>query len=216
MPIKIKNSNDVHTNGIKVIVYGKAGVGKTVLCSTAPKPIIISAEKGLLSLVGKNIPYIEVKSIADIQEAFDYTKNNAAYETICLDSISEIAEVVLAELKKTTPDGRQAYMKLAEAMNPMMRNFRDIQKNVVFTAKMRVREDEMTNVSYREPMMPGQVLPNNIPYLFDEVFYMDMDKKGERKLITEAGISHIAKDRSGKLDKSEVPNLLMIFDKIIK
>ena len=105
MKINIKSTKDIATDhGIKAVVYGFSGVGKTVLCSTAPKPIILSAEDGLLSLHGKDIPFIEVKSIQDIGNAFDFLKNNGDYETICLDSLSEIAETVLNEFKKENKD----------------------------------------------------------------------------------------------------------------
>ena len=71
-------------------------MGKTILCSTAPNPIIISAEKGLLSIADKDIPILEITSISELQQAFNIVKKGA-WETVCLDSISEIAEVVLAE-----------------------------------------------------------------------------------------------------------------------
>ena len=43
--------------GVKVLVYGAPGAGKTRLCATAPKPFILSAESGLLSLRKEKLPY---------------------------------------------------------------------------------------------------------------------------------------------------------------
>lgn len=215
MAIKIQSSKDFHVNGIKCVVYGSSGVGKTVLCSTAPRPIIISAEQGLLSLASLDIPYVEVNSIKDIGDAFDMLKSHADYDTICIDSLSEIAEVVLADFKKTVADGRQAYMKIAEALGALIKNFRDLKgKNVVFVAKAKRVEDEETGSNVYEPFMPGKVLPFQLPYLVDEVFYYEMDRKGERKLCTKASRKFTAKDRSGKLDEFEAPDLNVIFNKI--
>ena len=56
--------------GVKVLVYGKAGSGKTRRCATAQKPLIISEEAGLLSLREYDIPVIEIKSIIDRERAF--------------------------------------------------------------------------------------------------------------------------------------------------
>ncbi len=206
MPISIKSTSDVKVNGIKAVVFGFAGSGKTRLCSTAPKPIIISAESGLLSLADQDIPYIEVKTIKDIGQAYGMIKDNDEFQTICIDSISEITEVVVAEFIRDPDikDGRQAYGKLSEAMMPLIRNFRDIRgKNVIFTSKARRFEDELTGRVVIEPMLPGRVVPTNLPYMVDELFYMDVDRKGNRILVTgpEGGI--IAKDRSGKLAKKE-------------
>lgn len=216
MKVNIQSTKDIATDhGIKAVIYGFSGVGKTVLCSTAPKPIILSAEGGLLSLHGKDIPFIEVKTIKDIGNAFEYLKNNDEYETICLDSISEISETVLTEFKKEAKDGRQAFMHLATAVTALIRNFRDLpNKNVVFIAKAKKVVDEESGTSSIEPYAPGQVIKFNIPYLVDELLYFDIDRKGNRQLATKANRKYSAKDRSGTLDEFEKPNLSDLFNKI--
>ncbi len=218
MPINIKSTKDVTTNGIKAVLYGFAGVGKTVACSTAPRPIIISAESGLLSLADVDMPYIEVKTVKDIGQAYEFLKKNGDYNTICLDSISEITEVVIAEFLKDPEvrDGRQAYAKLAEAMMPMIRKFRDlIGKNVVFTSKAKRFEDELTGRVVVEPMLPGRVVPANLPYMVDELLYLDVDRRGERFFQCQPKAGILAKDRSGKLDDKEQPNLTHLFEKML-
>lgn len=216
MNINIRSTKDLAAeHGIKTVVYGFSGVGKTVLCSTAPKPIILSAEGGLLSLAGTDIDFIEVKTIKDIGAAFEYLKKDTEHDTICLDSLSELAEVVLEEFKKTNKDGRQAYMQLSQSFGALIRNFRDLpNKNVVFVAKAKRETDEETGTSSIEPFLPGQVLKFHLPYQVDEVFYMDVDRKGVRSINTSATRKFHAKDRSGKLNDKEEPNLMAIFDKI--
>jgi hypothetical protein len=70
--IQILKTGGVHTNGVKMLVYGNAGAGKTSLCATLPTPIIISAEAGLLSIQSADLPYIEIKSIDDLREAYTW------------------------------------------------------------------------------------------------------------------------------------------------
>ena len=215
MAIKIQSTRDCHVDGIKAVVHGSSGVGKTVLCSTAPKPIIISAERGLLSLSQMDVPFIEVNTIKDVGDAYNMVKDHADYDTICLDSLSEIAETVVYTFKKEAADGRQAYMKLAEAMGALIKNFRDIKgKHVVFIAKSKRIDDEESGTWQMEPYLPGKVLPFQLPFLVDEVFYYDMDRKGNRQLMTKANRKYIAKDRSGVLDEIEPPNLSEIIKKI--
>lgn len=219
MPIEVKKTNTVRADGIKAVIYGPAGVGKTVLCATAPKPIIISAEQGLLSLADKDVDFVEVKTLTQIHEAYEFARKSD-YETICLDSLSEIAEVLLAEFKKEERDGRQAYMKLATALNAMIRNFRDIKgKNVILTAKVRTLEDENTGLVSYVPSMPGKVLPDSLPYITDLVLPMRVGKSkdgGYRYLQTQPDLNWTAKDRSGKLDKMEKPDLTELFNKILE
>jgi len=216
MKINIKSTKDIALDhGIKCVVYGFSGVGKTVLCSTAPKPIVLSAESGLLSLSKVDIPYIDICTIEEIGASFEFLKNNDDYETICIDSLSEIAETVLNEFKKESKDGRQAYMQLASSVTNLIRNFRDIpNKNVVFIAKAKHMVDEESGSSSIEPYAPGQVIKFQLPYLTDQVFYMDIDRKGNRMLATKATRKYTAKDRSGMLSELEEPDLSKIFDKI--
>lgn len=226
MKININHTSDIHTSGIKCVVYGESGVGKTVLCSTAPAPFIISAEQGLLSLAGKNIPYVEATNIKQIGDIYSWLVNSEEsdiYETICIDSLSELTSVCLLEIKNKMIsesdtgkiDARQSYGKLAESIGTMIRKFRDIQnKNVVFVAKQKRIEDDESGTSTFQPFLPGKVLPFDLPYLVDEVFCMRVSRKGARYIQTSAERKYPAKDRSGKLDAEEQPDLTSIFNKI--
>lgn len=222
MAINIKSTKDVTTSGIKCVLYGGSGTGKTVMSATAPNPIIISAEKGLLSLADHDIPYIEVDTVKSIGEAYKYCVESE-YETIVLDSLSEITVTALSEFKKTMIaesssgkiDARQAYGKIAESIGTMIRNFRDMDgKNVILIAKERRYEDEDSGIVTFEPYMPGKVLPFDLPYLVDEVFCLQISRKGERYVQTLADRKRPCKDRSGKLDDNEHPNFTDIFNKI--
>jgi len=218
MPIEIKSTKNVKVNGIKMVVYGSAGSGKTRLMATAPNPIIISAEMGLLSLADYDLPYIEVKTLEDVSAAYTYLKNNEDYDSICIDSLSEIAEVLLEKLKVGAKDKRQAYGVIAEKLGAMIRKFRDIKgKNVVFTAKQRTREDENTGLISIMPSLPGKVLPEALPYFTDLVLYIKIKPNKDnpiRQLQTFSDHQIIAKDRSDKLEKFEELDLTALFNKI--
>lgn len=206
MAIKIQKTSDIEDQGVKCVVYGGAGVGKTRLCATAPRPIIISAESGLLSLKDVDCDFIEISKLKDLDEAYKYLKSSEDYDTICLDSLSEIAEVVLAELIPGHKDKRQAYGEMAEAIMPMLKRFRDIKgKNVVFTVKMIQVQDEDSGKVTQELFIPGKVLGNQIPYLVDELFLLEVDRKNVQIMNTKPGRSFFAKDRSGALDAIEKP-----------
>ena len=218
MPIEIKSTNTVGINGIKCLVYGDAGVGKTMLASTADNCIIVATEQGLLSLRKFDLPYIEVNTIKDLSDSYALCKKSE-YKTIYVDSLSEIAEKALTNLKKTGEfrDMRQAYGAMADEIMAIIRMFRDIpQKNVVVTSKLIRRTDEDTGITTFEPGLPGKVLPYNLPYMFDLVLCLQRDKKGERFIQTDGNSKIIAKDRSGTLEFKEKPDLNHIFNTILK
>lgn len=221
MAISLKRTGGLSANGIKLVVYGPSGAGKTTLIKTLPNPIILSAESGLLSIQDSDLPYIEITSMEDLTEAFKWASESEEakhFESIALDSISEIGEVVLNHEKKLTKDPRQAYGALSEQMTDIIRAFRDLPaKNVYFSAKMEKSQDEMGRLLYN-PSMPGKSLTQALPYLFDEVLALrverDADGAVQRALMCESDGLWLAKDRSGKLDAWEAPDLGAVISKI--
>lgn len=224
MTINIHSTRDVAFSGVKLLVYGAAGVGKTSLIATAPAPIILSAEAGLLALSRHDLPVITVDTIEALREAHDWLASDDAeatkYETVCLDSISEIAEVVLSVEKREAKDPLQAYGAMQEQVAEIIRAFRDLpRKHVYFTAKLEKSQDEMGRILY-SPSMPGNKLGQNLPYFFDEVLALRVEKGQDgalvRALQTQTDGVWMAKDRSGVLDAWEDPNLQTIIDKITR
>lgn len=224
-------------NGVKLLVYGDAGMGKTVLTATLPSPVLISAESGALSLKKKNLerlfgpnnpyitynmPIIEVKNVDDLTQAYNWCANAAEarqFHSISLDSVSEIAEVVLNNAKRQVKDPRQAYGELMEKMETLVRAFRDLpRRHVYFAAKMEPMKDANGVIRFG-PSMPGQKLGPNIPYFFDEVFRLGVNKDGKgqefRFLQTQPDLQYVAKDRSGALAAVEFPHLGNVITKIL-
>ena len=209
--------------GIKCLVYGKSGADKTKLAATAPAPIILSAESGILSRREFQIPMIQIKTVADLTEVHQWALNSAEakqFATIYIDSISEIGEVVLANAKAQVKDPRQAYGELLEKMMATIKAFRDLPgKNVVMAAKQEPIKDEMTGIVQYGPSMPGSKLGPQLPYLFDEVFRLGVGKTPQgveyRFLQTGPDLQYDAKDRSGSLDPVERPDLSFVFSKIL-
>lgn len=210
--MKLISTKDVHVNGVKILMYGASGAGKTTLIKTLPNPFIISSESGLLSLADMDIPAAEISTEADLKEAYEYAKNSD-YEAICLDSISDIAESILSEYKGKFSDGRQAYGALGDVMGTYLRKFRSLDKHVYVTAKE--GKSDVNGVNINAPSMPGTTLTNNIAYIFDEVLRLESNKKGERIVHTRASFTQVCKDRSNKLDKTEAPDLGAIIKKIM-
>jgi phage nucleotide-binding protein len=210
-------------HGVKMLIYGTSGVGKTTLCATAPQPIILSAEAGLLSLRKFQIPVIEIRTVDDLTEAHRWCQQAAEarqFSTVCIDSITEIGEVVLANAKRQVKDPRQAYGELIEKMMTTIKAFRDLQgKHVYMAAKAEPVKDEMTGVVRYMASMPGSKLGPQLPYLFDEVFRLGINKtpQGEqyRFLQTQPDLQYDAKDRSGALDPIEPPDLNHVISKIL-
>jgi phage nucleotide-binding protein len=221
MAINVKTTGSLSANGVKVLVYGQAGAGKTSLIKTLPSPIVLSAEGGLLSIQDADLPFIEITSMTELQEAYTWLTSSdeaKAYKSVALDSISEIAEVCLNTEKKATKDPRQAYGAMQEQMADIIRAFRDLPgRHVYMSAKLEKTQDEMGRVLY-SPSMPGNKTGQALPYFFDEVLALRVEKDGDgntqRALMCDSDGLWLAKDRSGKLDAWEAPDLSAVIAKI--
>lgn len=218
----ITSTNQINrSHGVKVLLYGKSGVGKTSTAKTCPDPLIISAEKGLLCLQGVDIPVIEIANQANLVEVYNWLKSSQEskkYQTVFIDTITEVGEVVLSRTKAVVKDPRQAYGQLSDSMISMIKDFRDLpNRHVVMIAKQELIKDSI-GVIATGAGMPGNKLGPALPYLFDEVFHMGVgllpDQTTYRYFRTSADELSEAKDRSGKLAEIEPPDFSHIFKKI--
>ena len=218
MAVKFTTTKAAATsNGIKVLVHAPAGAGKTRLCATTgelDKTLIISAEAGLLSIREHDIAVAEVKTLDDVREVYATLQREPnRFRWVCLDSISEIAEVVLTHEKKQTKDPRQAYGALIEKTIDLIKSFRDLPVNVYMSCKQQRDED-----GRYFPALPGGKLAQGIGYLFDEVFALQTmrgdDGSVKRALLCRDDPRYEVKDRSGALETYEPADLSALAKKI--
>lgn len=211
--------------GLKVLVYGAPGVGKTVLCSTTGEPdrtVILSAEGGLISLRKHRIQTWVIESFEDMRTAYEQIRDAGKFTWVCLDSVSEIAEQCLVGEKRRTSDGRRAYGEMADSMFRLLRAFRDLPINVYFSCKLGAEQGQVGEEgrSGFGPLLPGRQLAEGVPYMFDLVFALRVAPDGEDKtkvtrwLMTQPDGRWTAKDRSGELSPWELPDLGAIARKI--
>ena len=226
--MKLTSTKDAASSGIKALVYGLSGIGKTALAATTgdlANTVIASAENGLLSLREYDIDVQVIDTIDDLYSLWDWLTTDPAglsKKWLIVDSISEIAEVILINQKKVTVNGklvdpRQAYGAMQDQMIALIRAFRDLPLNVVMIAKCEKAQDENGRM-LNYPSTPGNKLGQQLPYLFDEVWAMRIQKDASgidhRVIQTQPCFNWTAKDRSGALDDLEKPNLAEILAKI--
>ncbi len=220
--MQIQNTNKISAkDGIKALVYGPSGVGKTRLAITAEKPFIFSAEKGLLSLKSHNIPYIDISTYAQMIEAYKWFvgSNESKYVgTLFLDSLTEIAQVILGEEQKANKDPRKAYMAMQTSVYELIRNFRDMKgRNIVLICWEQMIEYGLSKKAC--PVIPSEKLLAALPYFWDLVLHHHHGRTAQG-LVYQAFHTKdcdwwTAKDRGGKLDEIEEPNLTKLFLKAV-
>lgn len=222
--INPKTTRTISIDGLKIALFGESGAGKTFQIASLDSPIIISAEKGLLTLqmLGVDIPYIEVHSFEELCEAYSYItaeENIGTWKTLVIDSVSEVAEVVLADNKKTSKDPRKAYSDMMDDVMDAIRGFMNIPgKDIVMIFKSGRIADADTGRTAYSPYTPSDKFAAKMPYLFDEVLAVrsqkDADGNIQRYIQTVNDGNWNCKDRSGILEPYEVADLGAIIRKI--
>jgi len=138
---------------LKVVVYGRAGAGKTTFASTFPKPILLidASEQGTDSILDvKGVDVLRLANWDDINDAYWYVVKSKKYKTVVIDTISNVQDFaikhVLAENNKSDEEvggwgtmSRKDWGKVSTLMKTEMLNFRDIPGvNIVFIAHDRI------------------------------------------------------------------------------
>lgn len=205
--------------GAKSIVYGAPGTGKTPILNTAPRPVLCCVEPGMLSMRSSNVPTWEAYTPAATDEFFEWvlkSKEADAFDTIAVDSVSQMAEVFLTHELKTNKDGRMAY---GEMSRKIMKHMNDLyfakNKHCYLICKQAI--EEVGTIKLLRPFFPGKDLNVKVPHLFDLILHLDkvnIPGYGVQKAFrTTSSFDVLARDRSGKLAEFEPPNLTDIFNK---
>ena len=228
-----KASDLANHYGVKSIIYGTPGSGKTPLVATAPRPVALICEPGMLSMRGCSIPCFEAYTQSAIDEFFKWaltSKEMSNFDTLCIDSISNIAEIVLAEKLKKMKHGMQAYGAMSEYVyNKACELYYLKNKHVVMIGKQGSFENGKTTmiqdgtvitepVMQMRPYFPGKELNIKMPHLFDNVMQLTRISiqgfnEPQRALRTRECSEAFARDRVGNLAEFEQPDLTALFKK---
>lgn len=232
--MKIQNTDTVHQNKVKMVIYGASGSGKTSSIKTLDhsKTLVISAESGLLALVGTKIDFVDISTddagkvlgfegrIARLNEVMKFLATDAAkkkYDTVVVDSLTEIGECIAGYWKEKITDKAKAFElwgSIGQTQIKFIKEMRDIPHyNVVFICLEELDKDEQSRRFYG-PDIPGNSAKNFLMPAFDEVFRLVVEQNGTRYFQTQPLQSVKAKDRSGKLSPQEPVDLGVLLKKI--
>lgn len=199
MEIKTYDPQDHY---IKALIYGPSGAGKTRFAGTAEisKSVFASAEGGLLSIAALKPNYTDIKSVGDLVDMYNLLKKGEhKYDTVIIDSISEINEIIKSEIEKK--NGRSMQLQdwgdLGKKIRDIFRKFRDLPMHVIFIAQ----EQYLTDADKIEKIVPALngKSASDIAYFMDIVGYAHVDADGKEWIETGANRRYYTKDRSGKI-----------------
>ena len=234
--MKIESTRNVAAQKIKALVAGPSGAGKTYsiasLLEAGYTPLVASFEAGLMSLsgAGKSVDFIDGTKDEDgktipkedrakrLKEIFQFLKTPecaAKYDTIVLDSVTEISQCLYDGLKKEFPDRKDSlvlYGELGQRSREVLKAFRDLDYHVVMTCLTKIDKDDNGRRFVAFDMIGS--ISDKLLQFFDGVYYIRVTPEGKREFVCNATDAISAKDRSSKLSAVEL-SLGGIFQKIL-
>jgi len=217
---------------LNLLIYGHPGAGKTYLAGTAEdhpmtSPVLVlDVEGGTVTLrKRKGIDVIQVRSPQHMKEIHDELRvnNNGHYKTVVIDSITELQKLdmreVMREMLQKRPDrdpdvpDKREWGISGEHIRRIIRAYRDLEMNTIFTALMVDYKDEKTGQVTFSPSLPGK-LRNEVPGFIDIVGYLYVMVEGgeiNRRIQLQPTQKVMAKDRTdalgGFLDNTTIPDM---------
>lgn len=199
----MKNLKDYYLTDlppIRGLIIGDTGTGKTNFLGTCPKNLILDIDKGGLTLrndkISKGYPiyqYSETgrpqKVSTQIKEILDGIFKNEfgdEFETISIDSLTELSEMLLWEammfpagggISRNPTDSKAEwddYRRVKSILKEFSRYFKDISrtKNLFVTCGTSIEQSELTGAIIGGPTIVGSY-SKIVGYDFDVIMYME-------------------------------------------
>ena len=199
--VSVRSTQDVGMPWINALLYGRSGIGKTVSLATSPLPIVISAEDGLASLSGQDVPFVKVRNRGDLQDVYRWlttSEEGKQYETVCMDSLSAVCDIIYDDCRgRVGNNATVLYPELRIAVLPLITAFGGLSRHFVATAHETCKTTNQGPII--TPSVVGGKLTDDLPYMFAQVLHYTVDAEDQRLVLTGANQGSIAKDRSGRL-----------------
>lgn len=238
MKLKIQKLREaVSRQGINLLAYGPPGTGKTHLVGTLPESmnvLVLNADQGLRTLaeVRPDLDVVPIESINDMNEALDALDKGglvSEYDVVVVDSLSEYAQTVLAEVLPQHKNGMQAYGELGRTVAAAVSRLKRMPVHILATASEGMMQDD-DSVIFRAPDFPGKMLTHGssaVAHAFDYVFQMRVkrvparDENGKRiegksvikhVMRTAAEPGYVIKSRTAGLDPWHRPDMVELFE----
>lgn len=139
----IKKSNELSIpSTVKMMIYGQAGMGKTTVALSAPKPLLLDFDNGvkrvnMAHLEGVDI--VQVNTWQDVQQVLQ--EDLSSYQTIVVDTIGKMMDFIISYKCGTRQPQIRDWGGINAEFSWLTRTLSSLNKNVVFVAHRDTRKE---------------------------------------------------------------------------
>lgn len=130
---------------IKALIYGQAGMGKTTLALSAPKPLLLDFDNGIHRVnFGHQCDTVQIHNWS---EALQVIKEELSpYETIVIDTIGKMMDYIIGHVTKGGIPQIKDWNKINQEFSSFVRDISLMRKNIIFVAHRDIRKEGDDNV----------------------------------------------------------------------
>ena len=139
----IKKSNElVIPTTVKMMIYGQAGMGKSTVALSAPKPLLLDFDNGVKRMNMahlENIDTVQVTSWSDVQQVLQ--EDLSAYQTIVVDTIGKMMDFIITHKCGTRQPSIRDWSGINAEFSWMTRTLSGLNKHIIFVAHRDTRKE---------------------------------------------------------------------------
>lgn len=142
----IKKSNELSIpSTVKMMIYGQAGMGKTTVALSAPKPLLLDFDNGVKRVNMAHLDGVDIVPVeqwSQIQQLLQQDVNDLApYQTIVVDTIGKMMDYIIVHCCGTRQPQIKDWGRINQEFTWFTRALSALNKHIVFVAHRDTRKE---------------------------------------------------------------------------
>ena len=167
---------------VKMMIYGQAGMGKSTLALSAPKPLLLDFDNGVKRINMSNLEGVDIVQITAWQDVHQVLQDDlSAYQTIIVDTVGKMMDFIISFKCGTRQPSIRDWGGINQEFTWLTRTVSSFNKNVIFVAHRDTRKEGDDTVfipALREKSY------NAIVTELDVLGYLEMKNENGRQIRT--------------------------------
>ena len=133
------------------MIYGQAGMGKSTVALSAPKPLLLDFDNGVKRMNMahlENIDTVQVTSWNDVQLVLQ--EDLSVYQTIVVDTIGKMMDFIITYKCGTRQPSIRDWVGINAEFSWMTRTLSSLNKHIIFVAHRDTRKEGKNKKCCRE------------------------------------------------------------------
>ena len=127
---------------IKMLVYGQAGMGKSTLALSAPKPLLLDFDGGVKRINNEHLQGVGIVQINTWIEATQVLNEDLyAFDTIVIDTIGKMMDYITDHVTKGRSPQLKNWNPINQEFTTFTRKLSGLNKNIIFVGHRDTRKE---------------------------------------------------------------------------